>query len=75
MSVVHIAAVDHSIGSCHRFHGQNTRQVYISMSSIECTLELCQYLSDIVAVQYSSLSIQIPSLLERKYQDPRAPSM
>ena len=43
-----------------------------------CTLELCLpigYLSDIVADQYSSLNIQIPTLLERKYQDPRAPSI
>ena len=41
-----------------------------------CTLELClQYLYHIVADQYSSLNIQIPTLLERKYQDPRAPSI
>ena len=32
---------------------------------------VCQYLFDTVAHQYSSLNIQIPILLERKYQDPR----
>ena len=89
MSVVHIAAVSqdwnliiqlaHAIGFMDRIPDKSISQFYQLRGQriYDCVPlnSVCQYLSDIVADQYSLLNIQIRTLLERKYQDTRTPSI